>query len=40
MVYPFIIDLPYLKAEEVMEKQAIEGFFNTYFDKPIELGIH
>ncbi|WP_408006240.1 hypothetical protein ACJROX_16160 [Pseudalkalibacillus sp. A8] len=37
MEYQFMIDLPYLKAEEVMEKLAIEGFFNTYFDKPIEV---
>ncbi|WP_221564833.1 50S ribosomal protein L11 methyltransferase [Alkalihalobacillus sp. TS-13] len=35
MEYQFNLDIPYVKADEAMEKLAAAGFFNTYYDQPI-----
>ncbi|WP_261134095.1 50S ribosomal protein L11 methyltransferase [Bacillus sp. Marseille-Q3570] len=35
MEYQFMFDIPYVKADEVMEKLAAAGFFNIYYNQPI-----
>ncbi|MGP4079604.1 50S ribosomal protein L11 methyltransferase [Pseudalkalibacillus sp. R45] len=35
MEYQFMFDIPYVMADEAMEKLAAAGYFNTYYDQPI-----
>ncbi|MGM7701409.1 50S ribosomal protein L11 methyltransferase [Pseudalkalibacillus sp. Hm43] len=37
MEYEFIIRLPFPTVEEAIEKLAIEGYYNAFYDQPIEV---
>ncbi len=37
MEYEFIIRLPHPSVDEAIEKLAIEGYYNAYYDQPIEV---